>query len=503
MKQTSKLFVTLTALAFLIVPSCTPTTIVPVTSISLRETSKSLYVGDEFTLVATIEPADATNQYVTWLSSDESIATVNDGLVSALDVGTVNITCISKGNSSIAASCHVTIKDKSKEPSWTIMIYMCGSDLESSFDNRTREYSALATADISEILSVNGQPDDVNIIIETGGAKTWSSSYGISSKNLERWHVENKQLVKDASLIYASMGHTSTFQSFLEWGLSEYPAEKTGVILWNHGGGMTGVCFDEKKSDDSLLNSEVSTAVSNVFNKLNITDKLEFIGYDACLMQVQDIAEFNSQYFNYMIGSEENEAGEGWAYDSWVDNLYAHDDTELILKEACDGFIKYFDDYYGRWYDNDQTLSCLDLSKMNAYKTAWENLANQLKNKITSSNKSSFNSLVDSCKHFADTDYDYFGLFDAKDFINKLANNSTFNPGSSYTNAVLTAFNELVKYSAKGGQAGNANGLCMYWDIHNSAYHNYYYTNSETSFTNWKYLVDNFYGSSSGGGWWN
>ena len=54
------------------------------------------------------------------------------------------------------------------------------------------------------------------------------------------------------------MGKSKTFQDFLEWGLTEYPAEKTAVIMWNHGGAMQGVCSDENYNGDMFLCDETA-----------------------------------------------------------------------------------------------------------------------------------------------------------------------------------------------------------------------------------------------------
>ncbi len=455
---------------------------ISVTGVSLSDTSIEIGVGNSKVIAATISPSNASNKNVTWSTSKSSVATVSEGTITAVSIGTTTITATTV-DGGYKATCTVTVTEKSL-PRRTVMIYMCGSDLESNYASSNQ---GLATGDITEILSVAGQPDDVNIIIETGGAKTWSSKYGISSSSLTRYHVSNKSLVKDTTLSsYTSMGSSSTFQSFLEWGMSSYEAQEMGVVLWNHGGGMYGVCYDEKKSNDSLLNSEINTALSKAFTAIGRIEKLEWIGYDACLMQVQDIADFNSQYFNYMVASEESESGYGWDYDNWVDDLYSSTNTTKdVLKAIVDSFIK--DNGGTSSSYNDQTLSYLDLSKMSAYKTAWENMAAQIYNNVTSSNQSAFCKLVNSVKYYADADYTYYCLYDAKDFINKLSANSTFNPGSTYTNAVLTAFSDLVVYSSCGKGAGNSYGLCMFFCANStdSTYAKSVYTSSETNFTNW------------------
>ena len=130
-------------------------------------------------------------------------------------------------------------------------------------------------------------------------------------------------------------------------------------------------------------------------------------------------------------------------------------------------------------------------------------MASALKSKVTSSTKSDFNDLVDTVKHYADEDYVGFGLFDAKDFVNKLASSSKFNPGSTYTDAVLSAHSKLVGYSSCGKGAGKSHGVCMFWCI-DSTYKNVnpYTAGTDTNFTNWAYLSNNFYGSGSGSNWW-
>lgn len=466
---------------------------IAVTSVSVSPTSQTLSIGGTKQLTATVSPSNASNKTITWSSSNSNVASVSStGLVTANAVGTASITA--KSNNNKFASCTITVSETAKS-AWTIMIYMCGADLESE--------SGLATGDIKEILSVSNQPSDVNIVIETGGAKSWSlsSSYltgatKIDSSKLSRWHVANKKLVLDETLTYASMGSSSTLQSFVEYGIKEYPAEKTGVIMWNHGGAMYGCCYDEKQRNDSLLNSEMKQAFSNALSNTG-SSKLEFVGYDTCLTQVQDIAEFNSNYFNYMIASEEAEAGEGWDYDTWVDDLYAKKSTDTILKAVVDGFIR--DNGGASSYYSDQTLSYLDLTKMSAYKSAFESFALGLENKLSNSSvsRSTFASWMSSkVKAFcvnSDEDEKYYCLFDVKDMINQLSN-SSYNPGSNYISNLNTAFSNLVKYSVAQKGAGNAYGLgCIY--CQSSSYSDYIssaYTSSQTNFSKWLSFLNSY-----------
>jgi len=498
---------------------------VRVSGITLSTQTLSIKEGNTGTLTATISPSDAYDKSVTWSSSNTSIASVDQkGVVTANAVGTATITATTT-DGGFTANCKLTVNEKGSQDEWTLLIYMCGSTLETESANKYVEgmpYSkcGLATCDIREIIDVPNKPDDVNIVLETGGAQTWttnangkySNGYSISNQYIQRHHVENGKIVLDAGqdkIKNEYMGKQSVLQSFLEYGFNNYPADKTALILWNHGGGMQGACFNDTASgycvSDGLLGKEVVSAVSSAMSKCGISgQKLEFIGYDACMMQIQDLAEQYSPYFKYMLGSQELENGTGWDYDSWLDDLYAGKDTETILKAAVDGFIKDnggVNDSY-----NDQTLSYLNLEYATSYKDAWEEFALALRNdNVVANNRTKFNELIFSTKKFSnytseDIYYYQNGLSDAKDFINKFKS-STLNSNGKYNTNLQNILNEhskLVGYSSCGIGAGNAYGLSMFWAIEKDTKDNNPYTaGTDTKFVNWAYLSNNYYGTES------
>ncbi len=83
-----------------------------VTGVELDKTTLSLVEGTTGSLTATVEPANATNKTVTWASSDEKVATVADGTVTAVSEGTATITATANGDSTKAATCTVTVTAK-------------------------------------------------------------------------------------------------------------------------------------------------------------------------------------------------------------------------------------------------------------------------------------------------------------------------------------------------------------------------------------------------------
>jgi len=83
---------------------------IPVTGVALNEDNITVSVGKTAKLTATVRPSDATNQGVSWTSSNQDIATVFDGVITAKEEGTVTITVITDEGKH-PATCTVTVTE--------------------------------------------------------------------------------------------------------------------------------------------------------------------------------------------------------------------------------------------------------------------------------------------------------------------------------------------------------------------------------------------------------
>ena len=128
---------------------CSVTVSVPVASITLDKTSLSLIKGETVTITATVKPDDATDKTVTWSSSDESVAKVDGGKVTAVNAGRATIT----------AKCG----DKKAECSVTVSVPVATITLDKTTLSLTPGETSVITATV--------KPDDA-----TDKTVTWSSS---------------------------------------------------------------------------------------------------------------------------------------------------------------------------------------------------------------------------------------------------------------------------------------------------------------------------------------
>ena len=108
----AKVLHALIACAITILVSCKEEPVpIAVSSITLDSTSMTLIEGETQTLTATISPSNAENQKVLWSSNNSSVASVKDGVVSAIKVGTATITAKSDDGGK-TATCIVTVEAK-------------------------------------------------------------------------------------------------------------------------------------------------------------------------------------------------------------------------------------------------------------------------------------------------------------------------------------------------------------------------------------------------------
>lgn len=87
-----------------------PAAPVAVTGVTLNKNNTTIYTGRTETLTATIQPADATNKAVTWTSDNTGVATVNNGVVTGVSVGSATITA-KTADGGFTATCTVTVEE--------------------------------------------------------------------------------------------------------------------------------------------------------------------------------------------------------------------------------------------------------------------------------------------------------------------------------------------------------------------------------------------------------
>ena len=338
----------------------------------------------------------------------------------------------------------VSIKGGGKD-TVTIMVYMCGTDLESKYGMATNDINEMCNAKLS---------DKVNIIIYTGGCKTWKTK-GISNSVNQIYKIKDGKLVRlvedDGN---KAMTDPNTLSSFIKYCKTNYPADRNDLIFWDHGGGsISGYGFDEKNTSKGSMDlSKIDKALKDG----GVT--FDFIGFDACLMATLETALMTSDYADYLIASEETEPGIGWYYTDWLNALGKNTSmpTIEIGKNIVDDFV---DECNKKCKGQKTTLAIIDLAELS--QTVPDKLSAFSSEASSLIKKEEYKKISDAragSREFAPS-----SRIDQVDLVNLTKNINT-----DKSNALANALLSSVKYNRTSSNMTNAYGISIYFQYKNT-----------------------------------
>lgn len=336
-----------------------------------------------------------------------------------------------------------------QRPQLTLMVYLCGSDLESKV--------GAATEDLEEMRLALPPGGEVQVLVLAGGATAWQHP-GISADQTAIFRLGAEGLVEEKNLGKASMGDPNTLAQLLQHGAKQHPADQYALILWDHGAGpMMGLCFDERvpaaNGFDSLSLLELQQALdASPFAQ----SPLSFIGLDACLMASLEVASALVPYAHHLIASQETEPVSGWDY-SFIKGLAGQGDGaqsgQLIIDTY---FLKEGEALYPL------TLSCLNLERVAALEEALDQMFELLAKPLTETRYQQLIHARNNSKMVAGAAAFSFDLVDLKDLLQVLEEDGTLG-----TAPVLAALSEVITYSRSNTDF--LHGLSLYFPFDNPA----------------------------------
>lgn len=326
------------------------------------------------------------------------------------------------------------------EDTVTIMVYMCGSDLETG--------SGMATSDLQEMTKAT-LSDKVNVIVYTGGARQWQNNVVSSSVN-QIYRVTTGGLERlEENAGTGAMSDPATLTSFIQYASQKYPANRNQLILWDHGGGsISGYAYDEKNASRGYMSlAGINTALENA------GVKFDYIGFDACLMATVENAIMLNKHADYLIASEETEPGIGWYYTNWLTKLSAN--TSMPTVEIGKMIVDDFNSTCATTTPGQKTtLSVVDLAELsNTVPGKLSAFSKSISQMITEKKYSEVAAARNNTREFARST-----AIDQVDLVH-LANNMGTNEGLLLGEAIKGA----VKYNRTSSNMTNSYGLSIYF----------------------------------------
>ncbi len=428
---------------------------------------------------------------------------------------------------------------------WTIMVWLDGdNNLESAAmeDFNEMEYglylASLGDPSVTDKIKIIVQVDRYtsNSTAYTGDKWSDTRRYIIrpDSSNSTSWTSQRI----DNGLGEVNMGDVNNLKDFIEYCHEHFPAPHYALILWNHGGGLrkkvseltvsdTGsksysletvsaadspskaICWDETDSDDALYTSEITDVLTD-------EDSVDFLGFDACLMGMLEVAYEYRPGISGKFGADAicfspaSEQGDGWDYarifnrlkgsgaDGESDTCY--DADSLTAKEFAELVAKEYRDFCVAEGDTDQTMTAVDNTKVTTVKSALDAFAVAYSSSTsTLESVRGSGSSVNTMHYFDETDadewyaYPFFDLYDFAERMNSASANSK-------ARDLMTAVSNFILYSYGGssysGFTNKENGLSFFFTDGDGAYngttymaYQWWYTSVNTNSvrTGWYY----------------
>lgn len=301
---------------------------------------------------------------------------------------------------------------------WTVLVYLDGdNDLESA-----------SIKDINEMEQI-GSTASVNVVVQMDRIN------GYNTSNSDWTDTRRGKIIYDTvstgigstltSIGEVNMGDAATLTDFIEWGVANFPANKYALIVWDHGGGLDGVAWDDT-SDDNLDVSELAQALSDsgVY--------FDLIGFDACLMGMMEVAYEIAPYTDTIVASEDTIPFNGWNYEDVLTDL-----TTTPTMTSAD-FGSAIVDRYGTWYEY-YTLSALSSAGVLDFATAFDALSDEI---IAANDWDNLSDARWDAAYFDEYDYrdlgtlvDYFATYGAGNVLTAAQTAS-----NAFESAVINAY---------------------------------------------------------------
>jgi hypothetical protein len=333
--------------------------------------------------------------------------------------------------------------------------------------------------------------NDIEVIVLFDGAKQGDSAVyrmkadpaGLNS-NIISEKIANPLMPTTGGEI--DSGDGKIFAAFSDWVTKTFPAEKTSISIWNHGGGavrrggeastfemfvptqigaMHGIQsrfadgsrnFASDDNGGEMKMADLNPALSAAAR--NIGGPVDIMGFDTCLMSYLETAYQVKGLAKVLVSSEELEPGDGWEYRSYVGGLAQNSgwNAAQLGKHMVDSYIKSY--ATGVQRGSDLTLSALDVNVVTGELTAAINAFGAELAAGLPANKAA----IDAARSKTQTFYNR----DAADFGHFLQ----LMPGSRNAAAAAAAYKKAVIANGFDRMNPNATGAVIYFPTSTMSY---------------------------------
>ena len=361
--------------------------------------------------------------------------------------------------------------------SWTIMHYsIADTNLE-----------PFMMEDIEEMGAVGSQPG-FNIVAFVDRAEGYTDTpvLGLEDWTGAKW----LQIEKGGATVLDEFGDVNTgdpalLSDFIRESILRFPASNYALIISDHGASWPGVGGDESSDHDTLTLSELEKGISAGLEGAGV-DRLDMIGFDACLMATFEVASTLAPHADRLLASQELEPGHGWDYTA-LEAAYRGADVDGLGSAIIDGFRK---QALASGTENEITLSLVDLTAFDAVDTAVSEFADAMTARVADVAPTVGRTLAQTLGFGTNPDPRYdLHMKDLGIFAGEISVDAV--DVADEAEAVVRAVNDVVLDKVDGQATRGATGLSIYFPP-TSGYYDPDYT-AVAERTGWAEFLTTYY----------
>ncbi|HRQ37243.1 MAG TPA: clostripain-related cysteine peptidase [Chloroflexota bacterium] len=368
---------------------------------------------------------------------------------------------------------------------WTILVYMAA-------DNNLEQAALL---DINE-MEAAGSSEKVHLLVQIDRAAGESVAQG-DWTDTRRYRIlgdaDPTTITAEPLLTLGeqNMGDPAVLADFIRWGMANYPANRTALILWNHGMGWAGFAFDNDTAEygapDHLSLADLDGALAAVG-----VSQLDIVAFDACLMGQLDVFNVLRPYAHIAVASAELTPGLGWNYEDLLRSLYARPqiDGRDLARQMVESFINH---YTAVAREDFVTMAALDLAQVPALTYQVEQLAAALVQEpaFVASAIGDARSGAETFARVYPEQVDRYAAVDLYHFASILAQRSPDEAVKAAAEGVMTAVNQAILTSGRGAGFKNSQGIAVYFPRRAEFYDALY--GDVTGLPNWHAFLQSYH----------
>jgi hypothetical protein len=346
-----------------------------------------------------------------------------------------------------------------QEKEWTMLVFLNGHNNLDSFGAK----------DINEMEKV-GSSDQVNVVVQWASMKNQDTRRLLVQKDSDPTKVTSPTV---QSLPRVDMGNPNNLVEFIRWAAENYPAKRYFVDVWDHGSGWhllsDGITTRDISWDDYTHNSITTEELGVAMREISrvIGKKVSLYGSDACLMAMAEVGSEMAEAAEVMVGSEDLEPGDGWAYEGILSRLVAR--PEASGRELGAMVVEAYIQSYsgGSQGTSDVTQSAFDLTRTSELHAAVASLGAQLRG-LEKTDRAKVVKSINDALNFYYSDY-----VDLGDFLGFLSQSRIPSIDSTVVDGARRALQGYVVANGATGRFRAAQGVSIWAPTYKSTFNRY------------------------------